>query len=62
MDAASKKNFGAIQEAIKRQAERADELERRLAALENQQQQWENRFNGLMQQMVSIVSAVKNVR
>jgi len=62
MDAASKKNFNAIQEAIRRQASRADELEKRLAAMENQQQQWENRFNGLMQQMLSIASAIRNVR
>ena len=62
MDAASKRNFSAIQETMKRHVERADMLEKKIAALENQQQQWENKFNQIQSQMFSMMAKLGNVR
>jgi BMFP domain-containing protein YqiC len=62
MDVVSRKNFTAIREALKAQIERSDKLEQRIRALEENNQQWQMKFDQLQNQMFSILAKLGNVR
>jgi len=62
MDGVSRKNFTAIREALKSQIERSDKLEQRIKALEENNQQWQMKFDQLQAQMFSILAKLGNVR